>query len=63
MFSRSPRVTHVDVVGKILYLRPDYHFGPGEIASACVDEIVCVLRSCGPPMFQVAEIRSSVSIL
>ncbi|HEY3090273.1 MAG TPA: hypothetical protein VGJ59_19660 [Jatrophihabitantaceae bacterium] len=32
MSSRSPRATHVDVVGKILYLRPNYHFGPGEIA-------------------------------
>jgi hypothetical protein len=28
-----------------------------------VDEIVCVMRSYGPPMFQVAAIRSSVSIL
>jgi len=28
----SPRATHVDVVGKILYLRQSYHFGPGKIA-------------------------------
>lgn len=28
----SPRATHVDVVGKILYLRRHYHFGPGKIA-------------------------------
>jgi transposase len=28
----SPRATHVDVVGKILYLRKNYHFGPGKIA-------------------------------
>ena len=28
----SPRTTHVDVVGKILYLRQNYHFGPGKIA-------------------------------
>jgi transposase InsO family protein len=28
----SPRATHVDVVGKILYLRQNYHFGPGKIA-------------------------------
>lgn len=28
----SPRATHVDVVGKILYLRQHYHFGPGKIA-------------------------------
>ncbi|MEE2852444.1 MAG: IS481 family transposase [Actinomycetota bacterium] len=29
---RSPNATHVDVVGKILYLRQNYHFGPGKIA-------------------------------
>lgn len=28
----QPRATHVDVVGKICYLRQNYHFGPGEIA-------------------------------
>jgi transposase len=28
----SPNATHVDVVGKILYLRKDYHFGPAKIA-------------------------------
>jgi transposase len=28
----SPLATHVDVVGKILYLRQNYHFGPGKIA-------------------------------
>ena len=28
----SPRATHVDVVGKILYLRQNYHFGPGKIS-------------------------------
>jgi transposase len=28
----SPRVTHVDVVGKIIYLPKSYHFGPGKIA-------------------------------
>ena len=28
----SPRATHVDVVGKILYLRQHYHFGPGKIS-------------------------------
>ena len=28
----SPNATHVDVVGKILYLRQNYHFGPGKIA-------------------------------
>lgn len=28
----SPNATHVDVVGKILYLRKNYHFGPGKIA-------------------------------
>src|SRR5246127_3945639 len=28
----SPNATHVDVVGKILYLRQDYHFGPAKIA-------------------------------
>jgi transposase InsO family protein len=27
----SPNATHVDVVGKILYLRQNYHFGPGKI--------------------------------
>jgi transposase len=28
----SPNATHVDVVGKILYLRQNYHFGPDKIA-------------------------------
>ena len=28
----SPNATHVDVVGKIIYLRKNYHFGPGKIA-------------------------------
>jgi transposase len=28
----SPRATHVEVVGKILYLRQNYHFGPAKIA-------------------------------
>jgi transposase InsO family protein len=28
----SPRATHVDVVGKIIYLRRNYHFGPQKIA-------------------------------
>src|SRR5512132_3185810 len=28
----SPRATHVEVVGKILYLRQTYHFGPAKIA-------------------------------
>jgi transposase InsO family protein len=28
----SPKATHVDVVGKILYLRQNYHFGPGKIS-------------------------------
>jgi transposase len=28
----SPNATHVDVVGKILYLRKNYHFGPAKIA-------------------------------
>jgi transposase len=28
----SPNATHVDVVGTILYLRQNYHFGPGKIA-------------------------------
>ena len=27
----SPNATHVDAVGKILYLRQNYHFGPGNI--------------------------------
>ncbi|MGH3365847.1 MAG: helix-turn-helix domain-containing protein, partial [Nocardioidaceae bacterium] len=27
-----PHQTHVDVVGKILYLRQNYHFGPEKIA-------------------------------
>jgi transposase len=29
---RTPRGTHVDVVGKILYLRQSYHFGPQKIS-------------------------------
>jgi transposase len=28
----SPNATRVDVVGKILYLRQNYHFGPAKIA-------------------------------
>ena len=28
----SPKATHVDVVGKILYLRQNYHFGPAKIS-------------------------------
>jgi transposase-like protein len=28
----SPRATHVEVMGKILYLRQHYHFGPARIA-------------------------------
>jgi transposase InsO family protein len=28
----SPNATHVDVVGKILYLRRSYHFGPAKIS-------------------------------
>src|SRR4051794_23591425 len=28
----SPRATHVDIVGKIIYLRQNYHFGPGKIS-------------------------------
>jgi hypothetical protein len=28
----SPNATHVDVVGKILHLRQNYHFGPEKIA-------------------------------
>ena len=28
----SPNATHVDVVGKILYLRRNYHFGPAKIS-------------------------------
>jgi transposase InsO family protein len=28
----SPNATHVDVVGKIIYLRQNYHFGPGKIS-------------------------------
>jgi transposase InsO family protein len=28
----SPRATHTEVVGKILYLRQNYHFGPQKIA-------------------------------
>ncbi|MHB1986540.1 MAG: IS481 family transposase [Acidimicrobiales bacterium] len=28
----SPRATHVEVVGKILYLRQSYHFGPAKIS-------------------------------
>lgn len=27
-----PRATHTDVVGKIIYLRQHYHFGPRKIA-------------------------------
>ncbi len=29
---RSPRATSAEVVGKIMYLRQHYHFGPGKIA-------------------------------
>jgi transposase-like protein len=28
----SPNATHVEVVGKIIYLRQNYHFGPAKIA-------------------------------
>jgi transposase InsO family protein len=28
----SPRATHVEVVGKIIYLRQHYHFGPAKIS-------------------------------
>jgi transposase len=28
----SPNATHTEVVGKIIYLRQNYHFGPGKIA-------------------------------
>ena len=28
----SPNATHVDIVGKIIYLRKNYHFGPEKIA-------------------------------
>jgi transposase len=28
----SPRATRTEVVGKIVYLRQNYHFGPGKIA-------------------------------
>ena len=28
----SPNATQTEVVGKILYLRQNYHFGPGKIA-------------------------------
>ena len=28
----SPNATHVDVVGKIIYLRKNYHFGPAKIS-------------------------------
>jgi transposase len=28
----SPNATHVDVVGRIVYLRQNYHFGPSKIA-------------------------------
>jgi transposase InsO family protein len=28
----SPNATHVDVVGKIIYLRQNYHFGPAKIS-------------------------------
>jgi transposase InsO family protein len=28
----SPKATHVEVVGKILYLRQNYHFGPAKIS-------------------------------
>lgn len=31
-FHRSPNATEIDVVGKIVYLRQTYHFGPGKIA-------------------------------
>ncbi|GGN63806.1 hypothetical protein GCM10011579_032520 [Streptomyces albiflavescens] len=29
----SPNATHVEVVGKTIYLRQNYHFGPEEIAA------------------------------
>ena len=28
----SPNATHTEVIGKILYLRQNYHFGPAKIA-------------------------------
>jgi len=28
----SPDATHVEIVGKIIYLRQNYHFGPEKIA-------------------------------
>src|SRR4029453_1302537 len=34
----SPQATFREVVGKILYLRQHYHFGPGKIASAALTE-------------------------
>jgi transposase-like protein len=30
----SPNATHAEVVGKILYLRQNYHFGPAQLKSA-----------------------------
>jgi len=29
---QSPRATHTEVVGKVIYLRQNYHFGPAKIA-------------------------------
>jgi transposase len=29
---KSPNATHADVVGKIIYLRQNYHFGPAKIS-------------------------------
>ena len=42
----SPRATHVDVVGKILYLRQNYHFGPAKISMylARYHDVSCTLR-------------------
>ena len=28
----SPNATHPEVVGKVVYLRQNYHFGPGKIS-------------------------------
>ncbi|WP_374991256.1 helix-turn-helix domain-containing protein [Streptomyces sp. LHD-70] len=36
----SPNATHVEVVGKIIYLRQNYHFGPEKIALS-----ICPLTS------------------
>ena len=33
----SPRATKVEIVAKIIYLRKNYHFGPGEYTSISRD--------------------------